>query len=335
MGTGPVILTVTLDPAVDKLIRVRRLVPGTIEPVREKHLDPAGKGINVSRVVDRLGAATLAFGFLAGEIGTLIARALAAAGIPSRFLFVPGHTRLNVTIFDEATGQGTSFRERGPRIRGAALTRLEREIQRWLTCGPVLVLSGSLPPGVPADVYSRWISVARDAGVRSILDADGAPLRQGIAAHPYLIKPNRAEAERLLSRSLPDETAVVAAAREIQASGVEVVVISLGAAGAVCAANGQVWRAVPPIVRRRSTVGSGDSLVAGLAIAIAQGRPIVDGLRLGTAAGAATAMSPGTALATSADVARLLPEVRVEPLDGTTSPVVRLASRTSGGAGRR
>jgi len=140
------IATVTLNPAVDKTIRVPRLAIGQVQRTRESHLDPGGKGINVSRMADRLGWPTIAFGVLAGEIGEIIARTLEREGVQSYFLHVPGQTRLNVTVFDEATGRGTSFYEAGPDVGADAMRRLEDDIVPWLKVCPTVVLGGSLPP---------------------------------------------------------------------------------------------------------------------------------------------------------------------------------------------
>lgn len=322
------VITVTLNPAVDKTIRMRHVALGEVNRVCESYLDPGGKGINVSRLVDRLGGPTIAFGFIGGEIGELIARALEAEGVQSHLIRVPGQTRLNVTIFDESTGQGTSFYDRGPEIGARYLDRLDEDVRVWLSLKPVIVLAGSLPPGVADTFYADYIALAHSVGVRTILDTAGDPLRLGIQARPYLIKPNRSEAEDLVGRPLPDLPSVVQAARELVARGPEVVVISLGAQGAICADRSTVWHAVPPIVGRRSTVGSGDSMVAGFALAIAHGDDIVEGLRLGTAAGAATAMTPGTALGSPTDIARLLPRVKVERVAATkaAAAAIRTAS---------
>jgi 1-phosphofructokinase len=308
------IVSLTLNPAVDKTIRMPSVAMGEVNRVQESYLDPGGKGINVSRLIDRLGWPTIAFGFVGGEIGEMIANALQREGVQHHLMNVPGQTRLNVTIFDESTNSGTSFYDRGPEVSIDYLNRLGEEIRPWLDVKPVLVLAGSIPPGVPDDVYADYIGLAHSVGVKTVLDTAGEALRLGIRSGPYLIKPNVTEAEQLLGRALPDLPAIVEAARELLAYGIEVVVISMGARGAVCAQANQVWYAVPPTVTRRSTVGSGDSMVAGLALSIARGEDIVDGLRLGTAAGAATAMVPGTALAGPADIARLLPQVRIEPV---------------------
>ena len=308
------IITLTLNPAVDKTIRLPSLAPGGVHRVSESQLDPAGKGLNVSRLVDRLGWPTIAFGFLGGEIGRLAAQAIQEEGVLGHFLAVAGQTRLNVTVFDEARGEGTSFYDEGPRVDPERVDALERDLSPWLGACRVLVLAGSLPPRVPDDVYARFIQLAHSSGARTILDAEGEPLRLGARARPYLIKPNRREFEGLVGRRLPERDDVVAAAREVAAEGVEVVVVSLGSEGAICVRGGESWLIVPPRIERRSTVGSGDSMVAGLALGLARGDDLTEGLRLGTAAGAATAASPGTALGDPDEIARLLPLVRVEPL---------------------
>jgi 1-phosphofructokinase family hexose kinase len=303
------IISLTLNPALDKTLLVRQLKLGTVNRVVQSQLDPGGKGINVSRVLHRLGRATIAFGFLAGNIGAIASRALDEEGVAHRFAWVTGETRLNVIVVDEAGGQSTNLYDEGPTIDAKSREALLADVTCWLDSARVLVAAGSLPPGVPSDVYAHILREASRRGVRTILDADGETLRLGVVGRPDVIKPNTKEAEAMLGRPLPDVDAVVAAARELLASAPRAVVISMGSRGSICATPGRVIHALPPKVERRSTVGSGDSLVAGLAIALAEGKEIVDGLRLGTAAGAATAMTTGTALGTPEDIERLLPAV--------------------------
>jgi 1-phosphofructokinase family hexose kinase len=308
------IITLTPNPAVDKTIFVPSLELGRMIRFPESQLDPAGKGINVSRMANRLGWPTIAFGFVAGEMGTLIRGALDDEEVDHHLISVPGQTRLNVTIIEEDGNRETNLYGPGPRVEARHADRLEGLLGFWLKAGRVLVLAGSLPPGLPHDTYSRYVAMARENDVLTIVDADEEALRHALDSRPHMIKPNRDEAQRLVGRQLPDEQAVVAAARELAARGIELVVISMGAAGTICVHGDDACRVVPPRVEPRSTVGSGDSLVAGLAVALAAGQPIVEGLRVGTAAGAATAMTPGTALGTQDAVNELLGEVRVEPI---------------------
>lgn len=307
------IVTVTLNPAVDQTAWVQRLEPGRVHRVLESNIDPAGKGINVSRMAHRLGWPTIAFGFLAGDTGNIIRKALQNEGVQFHFVRTAGQTRVNLTVVD-GSGEATSFYGPGPPTTPEAMTSLEALVQFWLPACHVLVLAGSLPPDAPPEVYATFVRKARDSGVKVFVDADADALRNAVVAGPDLIKPNVAEAERLLERSLPDEAAVVAAARELVGRGIGTVVISMGARGAICAQIDKAFRICPPEVERRSTVGSGDAMVAGVAVSLARGDSIEDALILGTAAGAATAMSEGTALGSPDDIQALRSRVRIEEM---------------------
>lgn len=307
------IITVTPNPAVDETLWPDSVVRGEVHRVQQSHLDPGGKGINASRMVRRLGWPTIAFGFAAGEPGDIVERTLRDERVPHQLVRAAGRTRINVTIVGP-DGVATSFYDRGPTVTAADVEALDELVRVWLQAAQVLVLAGSLPPGMAVETYAALTRVARARGVPVILDADGAALVAGVAAGPDLIKPNQEEAARLLGRPLPDLDAVVAGARELCARGIATVIVSMGASGAVCVRKDRGWRAIPPRIERRSTVGSGDSMVAGLAVALARGDDPVTGLRLGTAAGAATAMSQGTALGTRADVDRLLAGVQIVEL---------------------
>lgn len=306
------ILTLTPNPAVDQTIFVHHLAVGEVNRFHESQFDPAGKGVNVSRMAHRLGWPTVAFGFLGGEIGRLAQLALEQEGVQHHFVPVSGQTRLNVTVVDEQTGRATSLYGPGAAVAAGDLSTLEGLLEFWLPASRVLVLAGSLPPGAPETLHAEYIRLAHAKGVKTFLDADDTPFRLGLEAKPYLIKPNVAEAERLVGRTLPDLASIIDAARDLAAHRVSVAVISMGAQGAVCADGEHVWFVTSPRVEARSTVGSGDSFVAGLAVALARGDDLMAGLRLGAAAGAATAMTAGTALGTAEAVEQLVPHVRIE-----------------------
>ena len=199
MGDNATIITVTLNPVVDLTTSVDHRDVGAVNRYRAPQLDPAGKGINVSRMAHRLGWPTIAFGFLAGEIGSIIPRALEAEAVPHHFVPVPGQTRLDVTIVDQSSRASTSLDGPGPVVDADHRRQLDHLLQFWLPAGRVLVLAGSLPPGIPDDVYARYIRRANATGITTILDTDGAPLRLGVAAPPSCIKPNLAETQRLLA----------------------------------------------------------------------------------------------------------------------------------------
>lgn len=309
------IITLTPNPAIDLIVLIDRLTPGALNRFEQSELDPAGRGVNAARVSHRLDWPTIAFGFAAGGVGSMIEQALAAEGVEHHFVRVPGQTRINVRLVDRATGKTTELNGPGPDVGHEHAARLEHLVRSWLRAARVLVLAGSLPPGMSEDAYAGYISMARAQGVRTILDAEGEPLRLGLAARPDLVKPNVVEAEALLGRRLPDIQAVVGGAREIAAHGIETVVISMGREGAICVHDGRAWRTLSPGGEPpESTIGSGDAMVAGLAIGLARGGDIVDALRLGTAAGAATAIMPGITLGTADAVLSLLPQVEIQEL---------------------
>lgn len=307
------IITVTPNPAVDQTMFIERLVPGRVNRARETQLDPAGKGVNASRMARRLGWPTIAFGFLAGETGRIVESALDGEGVQYHFVHVPGRTRVNMTVLGD-DGEATSVWGPGPVVAAEHLEALSNLLDFWLQGGRMLVLAGSLPPGAPDHWYASLLTRARARGVTTLLDAHGAALRNGLDAAPSIIKPNRVEAEELLGCELGSTEAVLAGARELAGRTGGVVIISMGREGAVCVDGRRAWRIVPPSVQMRSTVGSGDSFVAGLTVALARGDDLIEGLRLGAAAGAATAGSTGTSLGTAAAVAELLPHVELRPL---------------------
>ena len=310
------IVSFTPNPAVDKTFVVRALAHGAQNRADESHVDPGGKGINVSRMVHRLGRPTLALAVLGGHIGRMLARALHDEGVASQFVWTRAETRLNVILVDSATGASTRVWDRGPQADDDVTQELLALARRSAAGAAVFVAGGSLLPGMPPDLHATALADAAKAGARTILDADGEALRLGLAGRPFLIKPNIHEVSALLGRELPTDADIVAAGRELLDRGPEAVVISLGSRGSLLVERRRVVRAVPPGVPMRSAVGSGDSMVAGLAIAMARGDDLVEGLRLGSAAGAATAAAVGTHLGERADVERLVPLVKIETLSG-------------------
>jgi 1-phosphofructokinase len=307
-----VIVSFTPNPAVDKTLHVRGLVHGAQNRAEESFVDPGGKGINVSRMVHRLGAQTVALAALGGSMGRLLASTLAEEGVTGSFAWVEGETRLNVVLMDPGTGESTRVWDRGPHAEAETEGELLELVRRSCTGAKVFVAGGSLLRGMAADLHAQALRLAAQAGARTILDADGEALVRGLEGRPFLVKPNVHEAGALLRREIRTDADVVAAARELLDLGPHAVVLSLGRRGAVLVERDRALRAVPPEVPFRSAVGSGDSMVAGLAIALLRGDDLAEGLRLGTAAGAATATAPGTHLGDRDDVERLVPLVRIE-----------------------
>ncbi|MBI4320536.1 MAG: 1-phosphofructokinase [Chloroflexi bacterium] len=308
------IITVTLNPAMDKTLVIDQLVPGETNRVKDARTDPGGKGINVSRVLRVLGQSSLAVGFVSGSVGRFVEASLNEMGILDDFIHTPGQTRTNIAIVEEKRRITTLLSEKGPATDPHYLSALKERLRVHIAPGTWTVLAGSLPPRIKPGVYAELTSLAREMGGLAALDADGEPLALGVAAKPHLIKPNRHELESLIGRTLASDEDVLGAAREIHASGVAIVVVSMGAQGAIAVSDQGTWKAMPPKVEPRSTVGAGDSLLAGVVLGLSTGKGLVEGLRLGTAAGAATALTSGTQLCHQPDIDRLLPEVRIEKL---------------------
>lgn len=317
------ITTLTLNPALDQAVAIDALLLGCTNRCSLDALDPGGKGINASRVIARQGRPTRALGFIAGPTGALLRSRLDAEHVDHELLEVDGATRINIMIYERGTGRRTRILMPGPIVEPARLADLWAKLE-GVGAASVMIVAGSLPAGLPDTTYRDLVRGLAARGVRTIVDTSGSALLRALEAKPFLIKPNVEEAEEALGRPLPDEASLFGAADELRRRGARYVVISRGPDGAVASGPDGAWSALPPPVDARSSVGSGDAMVAGLAIAFNERRSFEDGLRLGTAMGAATAMTPGTHLCEHADVERLAVDVivtRVPVRDERALPV--------------
>jgi 6-phosphofructokinase 2 len=258
---------------------------------------------------------TIAYGFIGGPVGRAVEILLDEEEVPFSFTPIHRETRTNFIITDSKTGRQTRIDAPGPHISKGEFERFQRKMLRIRPSPDLIVMGGSLPPGIPSDVYYSMIMEAKTFGVRAILDSDGQWLAEGIKAQPYLVKPNVKEAEELLGRELPDEDAIIKAALDIVDMGVEIAVISRGKEGIIAATNKEVLKAVPPEVKVKSAVGAGDCTIAGLALKLANEEPLTKACRLAVALGTAAVLTPGTELARRADVEALLPQVKVKRIN--------------------
>ena len=306
-------LTVTLNPSVDRLIYIRQLVPHDTNRILRIEEDAGGKGVNVARVLKRLGVPVTATGFLGGRAGRYVLHELSKVdGVECRFVWVKGSTRTNLAIQEEDGSPPTALNERGPQISPEELGKLLKVVDELSQNARFVALGGSLPSGVPTDIYATLADIAARHGAKVVLDADGEPLVQGLKASPFLIKPNENETERLLGRAIDTVEDAARAAQELHTGGVPVVIVSIGEKGAALACAEGCWTAVPPRVRTVSTIGSGDSMIAGVLSVLMRNGTMDDALRWGTAAGAATAMTDGSDICTAQQVRELLPQVEVK-----------------------
>ncbi|MGD1103336.1 MAG: 1-phosphofructokinase [Terriglobia bacterium] len=310
------IATITLNPAIDKSVTVRGFEIGKTNRGEVDRVDAGGKGINVAKALKRLGSTVWALGLVAGSNGRFILDALSAEGIPADFVNVPGETRVNLKIRDPEKGTETELNEPGFRVTAEHLEELRRKIEAHAPRCEVMVFSGSLPPDSPPTIFADLIRTAKAQGAKCFLDTAGPGLKHGLAAGPFLIKPNRAEAEDLLKSPLRTRRELVGAARALIRMGSEQVLISLGVEGAVGVAGMEALFAAPPAVKVRSSVGAGDTMVAAMAYAAVAGLPFRQAFRMAVAASAATVAMEGSKVADLAAVQELIPQVTSEDLAG-------------------
>lgn len=305
------VLTLTMNPAIDVATSVDAVVDERKLRCQPPRQDPGGGGVNVARVIHRLGGDTDALLLCGGPTGETLVELLRAEGIDCRPVAIRGATRMNVSVYEESTHHRYRFVMPGPELEEGEWRRALAELETLAEGAGYVVASGSLPPGVPEDFYARVAEVAKRRGARLVLDTSGVPLRAALGSGVFLVKPNRAEAEALAGRPLADAAALEAFAGELVGRGAaETVVISLSQDGALAVARDARVRVPAPAVKPISTVGAGDSFVAGVTLGLARDLSLLDACRLGAAAAAATLISSGTELARREDAERFLAELR-------------------------
>ncbi|MDR2751357.1 MAG: 1-phosphofructokinase [Clostridiales bacterium] len=308
------ILTVTLNAAIDKRYVVDGFRQGEVNRVRECVYTPGGKGLNVSKSAAIAGAEVTATGLIGGHAGEYIEEALKKLGIRCSFLKLEEESRSCVNIWDESRKMQTEFLEPGFAVKEEQFERFASKYQELAKEAQVVSISGSVPRGLDGLSYQRLVKIAKDLGKKVILDTSGALLEMGIKAAPSLVKPNLDEIRALSGRNCETLEDIVLSAKEIHLRGVEMVVVSLGADGAVAVCGEGAFRAKVPKVSAVNTVGCGDSMIAGFAIGFAQGLSPKKSLRKASAMSAASALSEETGFFRIEDMERLLNEVEVERL---------------------
>jgi 6-phosphofructokinase 2 len=308
------IYTVTLNPALDRAVTVPGLSTDDTVRVLEECLYAAGKGIDVSRVVHELGGRSVALGLVGGYNGLTLEGLLINAGVLIRFTRIAGETRTNIVLKEASSGREYVIAASGPEIQASEIGELYHTILS-IEDMEYLVLSGSLPRGVSPNLYGQLILAGREKKSFVVLDTDNRALKEAVAFQPSLIKPNLFELSRLVGRALETEADILAALGDLHEQGLAWVLVSMGRRGMILSGPGTRLKAEPPPVQVDSTVGAGDSAVAGFVLAHAQGKEPAECLRLACAAGTAAAQTPGTELCHRDEVERLLPLIRLTTLD--------------------
>ncbi|MDN3023427.1 1-phosphofructokinase family hexose kinase [Streptomyces sp. S.PB5] len=282
------ILTVTLNTALDITYRVQSLRPHASHRVSEVTERPGGKGLNVARVLAALGHEVTVTGFAGGATGRVLQERLTATpGVVDALIPVAGATRRTIAVVDEQTGDTTQLNEPGPAIDPAEWAAFQEAYEDLLPSMSAVALCGSLPPGVPVGAYAGLVRTARAAGVPVLLDTSGEPLRRGVAARPDIIKPNTDELAELTGSHEP-----LRATQDARRRGARTVVASLGPEGLLASSPEGRWRATPPARVHGNPTGAGDSAVAGLLSGLVEQLPWPDRLTRAVALSAATVLAP-------------------------------------------
>lgn len=304
------IVTVTANPSLDRTLEVEALSRGKVVRATAARLHPGGKGVNVARALVANGVPARAVLPAGGPEGERLLSLLEGLGLDVEAVAIGGAVRENVTVV-EPDGTVTKLNAPGPRLSASEVDALLETTLRASHGAEWVALCGTLPPGVPDDLYARLVGELRTAGVRVAVDSSGPALAAALEARPDLVKPNRRELGEVVGRSLRTIPDVLRATREVLRRGVGQVLVSLGDAGAVCAADRVAIRASTPPVVARSTVGAGDAALAGF---LAQDGVLPGALRAAVAWGAAAVALPGTEM--PGPDAIDLGSVRLEELDG-------------------
>src|SRR5580704_14501739 len=322
MEQGPIappkIICVSANPAMDRRVYVDSLIPGEVNRGRSSLAMPGGKAAHVAMAARSLGIEANWIGFLGGASGDKNKMELRKLAVDVSPIRTAASTRVNLEIIEDS-GKITEVLEPGGNISSGEQTELLRLYSQNLSekwKGALVAISGSLPPGVPASFCGALVDIAKKAGSAVFLDTSGDALKAGLSARPSFVKPNRKEAEALLGRGLPDLQAVVTGAREIILMSAQSAAITLGAEGLVWveSKNAPAWFAQPPRLKAISTVGCGDTTLAGFAYAAMHGLTGEEALRFATACGAANCLAEFEGRISPSDVQSLIPKVSIKSL---------------------
>ncbi len=308
------VTTLTLNPCVDRTINIQSMIYHGTNKVKSVQNDISGKGINVSAVLKNFGITTRCLGFNYSEGARVVEQFLDDLEIPYDFVRVPGHLRTNIKIFEEASQSMTEFNEAGLSVPKEALNKLMDKISSCTLKTRILTLSGSLPTGVPATTYRNIIQSANLRGCRTILDASGPALVEGIKAAPYMIKPNVQELSSAFAKELKEGQTLNDIIQELLKQGIQYICLSAGDKGTYLATSRRILYAEALDIPVLGVQGAGDSMVAGMAMALLYNKTDEEALAYGMAAAGGSLGHQGTKLCLKEDLERLLPLVRIHEI---------------------
>lgn len=312
------ILTVTLNVALDRTVAVPRMALGNRHRVVDSRRAAGGKGVNIARALKGLGEPVIATGFAAGPTGARIRELLDAEQVLHDFVEVAGDSRTNLSVIDPTSGGQTEINERGPRVTPEDLDRFTERLLYLASGVEYCVIAGSLPPGADTDQYEALISGVRSLGVQTLLDTDGEPMRLGLRAQPSVVVPNVAEAEEAVGYEFTEPGDLSTALSDLIGMGAEeaIVTTASGCEALVGAPHSKHhFEATIEALATVASVGSGDAFLAGFVSARRAGRPVEDCLAYGVACGAESTQHLGAGTLDASEVAKLLDQVSVRRLD--------------------
>lgn len=308
------IITVTMNPAIDKTVEIEQLVPNGLNRIQKVEYDAGGKGINVSKTIHELGGESLAMGFLGGNAGKTIENVLTSWNIQHDFIWVEGETRTNTKVFEKSGGV-TELNEPGPVINEAQVEELIQKIWEHTDKETLVVLAGSIPAGVDKNIYAAITESVHEKGGSVLMDADGELFRNALKASPDIIKPNQVELEEYIGADYRLSMGELKAlAEKFQNNGIKTVAISMGKGGAMIVRDKFVARCPALSVKAHSTVGAGDAMVAALAYSWDKKLGDEETVRLCMATSAGAVTTVGTKPPARAVVDELIPQVEMEIL---------------------
>lgn len=309
------ILTVTLNAAIDKRYVVHGFQTGEVNRVQSCAYTPGGKGLNVSKPAAIAGAKVVATGFVGGFAGGYIEDALKPYGIESQFYHLQGESRSCINIWDELNQVQTEFLEPGFRVTEEEFDGFKKQFRELVKEADVVAISGSVPGGLDETAYPDLIRIVKGEGKPVILDTSGKLLEAGIYACPTMIKPNLDEIRGLTGMPCTKPEEMIEAAKEIHRRGVEIVAVSLGSEGSFVVCDSGIYRAIVPKIDAVNTVGCGDSMIAGFALGLAEGLPMEEILRKASAISAAAALREETGYFVPEDMERLLNQIEIQNIN--------------------
>ena len=308
------ITCISLNPSIDRTLTVERFTPGGLNRVISSHDVAAGKGINVALTVSALGLDAECVGFMYRDSGSLFEKRLMVNSTAYDFIWCEGKARTNIKILDQSAGVVTELNSSGAEIQPEQLEQMTDMVCRHAENSDFMILSGSMPPGCPEEYYQTLINAVEGLGCRCVLDADGERLKRGLEARPFMIKPNRAELETMTGRKLTDIQEIKNAARRYIHMGVSVVAVSLGADGAMILRDDEALFAPRLNIEVKSTVGAGDSMVAGLVAGFMAENDLEESFRMGMACATARCMTEGYRIMDKTVYKALMDMVTIERL---------------------